>query len=314
MSKIFRSFLFKLLLTVLISIFIGYQLSKIEIKQANYSFRKILGVKQISDTKLESQIKNFLNDKNGEYGIFIKDLTPQGKRDVYINSDQVFEAASLYKLYLMAAVFQSVNDGRFTLEEELSAKLSHLRDVYGGIDTGYEHFEEGEVIAYTVREALVRVAQISDNFAALMLAEKTGWNSVQAIAEETGAIQTSIKSPISTTPEDIGLLFEKLYKGEVVSFEASEQILDMLSKSKLNNRIPAKLPKMDPSTGSGLRIAHKTGELSRVRNDAGIVFLDSSSGGPYVIVILSKNLKGEDEGVENLAEISKIVYEYYNAN
>ncbi len=307
MPRVFQSFLFKLLLTVIISIFIGYQLSKIEIKQAQYSFRKILGVKQVSDSNLEGKIKNFLQNKNGEYAIFVKDLSQDGKRDVYINSDQVFEAASLYKLYLMAAVYKGVNDGRFNLDEELSAKLSHLINVYGSVDTGYEQFEETEVIEYSVREALVRVAEISDNFAALMLAEKTGWNSVQAIAEETGAMQTQIKSPISTTAEDIGLLFEKLYKGEIVSFEASEQILDMLSKSKLNNRIPAKLP-------DNVKISHKTGELSRVRNDAGIVFLDSSSGGPYVIVLLSKNLKGEDKGAENLSEISRIVFDYYSAD
>lgn len=313
MPRIFGSFLFKLILTVLVSIFIGFQLAKIDLgligvdfKETQHSFRKILGVeaKKQTDGRLQSRIEEFLRDKDGDYAVLVKDLKPEGRRNVLINSDRVFEAASLYKVFLMGAVFEKVYQGKLTLESGISAKLTHLDQVLGGRDFGYEQFDDSEIIEYSVGEALQRVASISDNFAAIMLAEKIGWGSIQAFAEESGATSTSIKSPITTSAEDIGLLFEKLYKGEIVSIEASEQILDMLSKSKLNSRIPAKLPE-------DIKIAHKTGELSRVRNDAGIVFLE---GNPYAIVMMSQNLKGEDEGVENLAEISKIVYEYYNAN
>lgn len=304
MPSIFGSFLFKLILTVIISIFIGTQLAKIEFKQYQYSFRKILGVEVKGDPKLESQIQNFLQGKNGDYAILVKDLKPEGKRNVYIRSDEKFEAASLYKLFLMAATYQAVSNGKLTLSTQISAKLSHLRDVLGVVDFGYEGFDDQEIIEYNVEEALGRVATISDNFAAIMLAEKIGWSNVQAFADQIGAQETTIKNPITTSAQDIGLILEKLYKGEVVSFEASEAILNSLSKSKLNSRIPAKLPE-------GLRVAHKTGELSRVRHDAGIVFLDPPAGGPYIIVLMSQNLKGEDDGVENLAEVSKIVYDYY---
>jgi beta-lactamase class A len=190
------------------------------------------------------------------------------------------------------------------METQISAKLSHLDGILGGRDFGYEEFDADETIGHTVREALARVAAFSDNYAAILLAEKVGWDSIQQMADGVGATKTSIKNPIITSAEDVGLILEKLYKGEVVSLESSEQILDLLSKSQMNNRIPAKLPQ-------DIRIAHKTGELSGVRNDAGIVFLD---GNPYVIVEMSQNLTGEDEGVENLAEISKIVYDYYASN
>lgn len=310
------SFLFKLVLTVAISVFIGFQLAKIEFKETGYSFRKILGTRSENiievDRELQGKIEAFLSGKNGDYAVLVEDLKTGGTRNACINCGEKSEAASLYKLFLMAAVYQAVsNNGKLSMETEISAKMSHLKEIYGGVDSGYENFPDSEVIAYTVREALERVAGISDNYAALMLAEKVGWGSVQNMANDIGTTQTSIKSPITTSAKDTGLLLGKLYRGEVVSLNASEEILDMLTKSKLNNRIPAKLPETDPSTGSGLKIAHKTGELAGVRNDAGIVFLGAD---PYVIVMLSKNLKGEDEGVENLAEISRIVYEYYNEN
>jgi beta-lactamase class A len=307
MLSIFSSFLFKLILTVVFSVFIGFQIAKIEFKESNHSFRKILGVqeeKKMIDSELQSQIEDFLKDKDGDYAVFVKDLLPEGKRNVYINSDQTYEAASLYKLFLMAAAFESINDGEMTLETEISAKLSHLEDVLGSVDYGYQHLSSEEVATYTVMECLDRIARISDNYAAIMLAEKVGWDSIQAAADKIGASNTTIKTPISTSAEDIGLLLERIYKGEVGSFESSEQIIDLLTKAQINNRIPAKLPE-------SLKIAHKTGELSQVRNDAGIVFLE---GNPYLIVMMSKNLKGEDEAIENLAEVSKIVYDYYSSS
>lgn len=333
MSRFFGSFLFKLILTVIISIFIGFQLAKIDpgsigipfnrigigFKEYNYSFRKILGVEAKGDPELQSRIQNLLQDKQslrsgdlkeGDYAIYVKDLKPGGKRNVYINSDRVYEAASLYKLFLIAAVFDSINRGNLTLDTKISAKLSHLEAVLGSVDFGYQDLSGDEVATYTVEECLDRISRISDNYAAIMLAEKVGWGAIQDAANELGATSTTIKNPITTSAEDIGLMLEKTYNGQMVSFEASEQTIDLLAKAQINNRIPAKLPKTDPSTGSVIKIAHKTGELSQVRNDAGIVFLE---GNPYVIVLMTKNLKGEDEGIENLAEISRIVYEYYSA-
>jgi beta-lactamase class A len=307
MPRIFQSFLFKLILTVVISVFIGTQIAKIEFKEYNHSFRKILGTRQEvkpADKNLEGKIRQFLEGKEGDYAVYVKDLLPEGKRNVYINSEESFEAASLYKLFLMAAVYQAVNQGKISLDTQISAKLGHLEQVLGSVDYGYQDLSSDEVATYTVSEALDRVARISDNYAAIMLAEKVGWGSLQTAADDAGATNTQIKTPISTSAEDIGLLLEKVYKGEVVSLESSEGIIDLLTRAQINNRIPAKLPKE-------VKVAHKTGELSQVRNDAGIVFLN---GNPYVIVLMTKNLKYEDRAIEDLAEVSKIVYDYYASN
>lgn len=306
MPSILRSFLFKLILTVLISIFIGFQLAKVELKESNHSFRKILGVeKKIKeDNQLKTQINSFLQGKDGNYAVYVKDLKPEGRRNVLINSNESYDAASLYKLYLMAATYMAIDRGEITMETEISAKLSHLEEVLGSVDYGYQHLSSDEVATYTIRECLDRIARVSDNYAAIMLAEKVGWGKVQEAAELMGATNTSIKTPISTSAQDVGMLLEKIYKGEMVSFEQSDDMISFLAAAQVNNRIPALLPKE-------VKVAHKTGELSQVRNDAGIVFLQ---GNPYVIVMMSKDLKGEDEGIENLAQISKIVYDYYASN
>ena len=252
--------------------------------------------------------------KDGEYAIYIEDLTDgekYGLRDL-----DTFPAASLYKLYLMAAVLKEVENGNLRLDQNVSRKKSYLVERFGGVDFGYEDIPEDDVIGYSVEEALTRVGRISDNFASIILADKIGWEKLQEMADLSGAQNTSIEDPISTSALDIGEFFKKLYKREIISGNVSDGIIKYLELNQLNNRIPAGLPE-------DAKVIHKTGELGRVRNDAGIVWLNSTPGESpsttlgtseptpgvssraYVIVLMSKDLKDEDEGVETLAKISK---------
>lgn len=253
---------------------------------------------------LSKVVNDNLAGKEGEYAVYIKDLSDAdligADREVYsLRGSEIFPAASLYKLFLMAAVLKEIENGRLKMEDRVSGSKDHLTEVLGSVDFGYENAPEE--IEYTVEVAMQRVGRVSDNFASLMLAEKIGWERVQKVADELGAFQTTIKSPISTSAADIGRFFEQLYKGEVVSARVSEQIIEFLSLNQLDNRIPAKLPE-------DVKVVHKTGELSRIRHDAGIVYLEDR---PYILVIMSKELEDEDEGVENMAKLSKDIYDYF---
>lgn len=247
--------------------------------------------------ELSKIIGDNLPTNNGQYAVYVEDLRDG---EVYsLRSSDIFPAASLYKIFLLAAVLKELEDGRLKLEDRISSKKDHLVEVFGEVDFGYE--EAPEIIDYTVEETLQRVGRISDNFAAIILVEKIGWDKVQRMASDLGAKNTTIKEPIQTSAEDIAWFFKKLYQGRIVSPAVSGKIADYLSLSKINDRIPAKLPK-------DVKLIHKTGELSRVRHDGGIVYLKDR---PYVIVLMSKDLKYEDEGGETLVRISKEVYEYF---
>lgn len=249
-----------------------------------------------------SRIVNSSLPAEGTYAVYIENLNSGEKYSLH--EQEIFPAASLYKLFLVAAVLEEVDSGKLTLESEVSASKEYLTNKFGGVDFGYE--QAPDQISYSVEEAMQRVGRVSDNFAAIMLSDKVGVNKLQLLAERLGTTATSLKEPPSTTASDIALFFRKLYKDEVVSASVSAKITEVLSLNQLNNRIPAKLPKE-------VKIVHKTGELSRVRHDAGIVYLASQGDAlrAYVIVLLSKDLKYEDEGVETLAQISKEVYEYF---
>lgn len=255
-----------------------------------------------------------LSGKQGHYAIYVENLSTQEKYG--FNESEILPSASLYKVFLIAAVIEKIENNELTLEDTVTSSKKHLEDVFGGTDFGYE--DAPETIDYTIDEALTRVGRISDNFAAIMLAEKIGWDNVQIQADKIGAANTKIKSPITTTAYDIGTFFKKLYLGEVVSASGSQKIIEYLSLNQLNNRLPAQLPE-------GIKIVHKTGELSRVRHDAGIIYCCSTqaetqdptnkniNSQPYVIVVMSKDLQYEDDGVETIASISKDVYEYFKS-
>jgi beta-lactamase class A len=99
------------------------------------------------------------------------------------------------------------------------------------------------------------------------------------------------------------LVFEKIARGEAVSPEASEAMVKILLDQKFNDIIPAQLPK-------DVKVAHKTGWITGLHHDSGIVMLPN--GKKYVLVLLSKELKDEKAGVEALATVSKMIYDYTN--
>ncbi len=306
--------LFIIVVVVLLAKFSGVSASK------TYRFDFSRGFNlEASDSKLQEIINRNLQGVEGNFAVVVENLA--GEERFNLSANEVYPAASLYKLVLMAAVLKEIESGGMKMEDTVSASKDHLTDVLGSVDFGYE--EVSGNIEYTVEEALTRVGRISDNFAAIMLTEKLRKSApgdlLTGMVTELNMKDTNLNPKgdefITTTASDVALYFEKLYRGQVVSKTASDKIIGLLALSKINNRIPAGLPK-------DTVVIHKTGELSRIRHDGGIVFLEdpgkvsSESATPkkaYLLVILSKELKYEDEAVEAMVGISKQVWEYFSS-
>lgn len=306
--------LFIIVVIVLLAKFSGVSASK------SYRFDFSKGIDMdVTDNNLREIVEGNLEGVEGDFAVLIENMA--GEEKYSMAADELFPAASLYKLVLLATVLREVEGGSIKMGDKVSSSKAHLTSVYGSVDFGYED-ASGE-IEYTVEEALTRIGRISDNFAAIMLAEKLRGGLVSdplvAMALELGMESTNLNPPgdefITTTASDVAVFFRKLYAGRVVSKTVSDKVTGFLALSKINDRIPVGLP-------DEVKVIHKTGELPRIRNDAGIVYLPGSanestaSTAPpktYLIVLLSKNLKYEDKGVEALAKISKEVYEYFSS-
>ena len=83
--------------------------------------------------------------------------------------------------------------------------------------------------------------------------------------------------------------------GSLINPSTSNEMVEILKNQVYKDIIPKYLP-------DNVKVAHKTGWISGVRHDSGIVFLEN--GKKYVLILLSKNLDDDIEGAEFLAKIS----------
>lgn len=248
---------------------------------------------------LREVVSKALEGTKGTYSISIKNLkTSEGYN---LNEHREYDAGSLYKLWVMAAVFQRIQDGNLKEDEELSQSISELNRKFS-IDEEAAELTEGG-ITMTVSQALNQMITISHNYAALLLTEEIGLSKVKAFLEQNSFKESKVgvsgEAP-TTTSADMAVFMEKLYKGEVVSKEYSDKMLELLKKQKLNDKLPKDLP-------DDVVVAHKTGEIDYFTHDGGIVYSDK---GDYVIVVLSQS-ESPAGAEDRIAELSKAVYDYF---
>ena len=125
---------------------------------------------------------------------------------------------------------------------------------------------------------------------------------------KTPAFTGGLEENDETSPRDVGKMLELLYTGKWVNREADDQALSIMKLCQTNSRIPKFLP-------PGTSVAHKTGSIDRVANDAGIVY---TANGDYILALFyNGNTASEEEyltnsnyliGEELLASISRDIY------
>jgi hypothetical protein len=144
---------------------------------------------------------------------------------------------------------------------------------------------------------------VSSNSAAEMLTEQVGGSAkVTADAVAFGAQQTEITDTLAfTSPADVGRLLEAIAARKLVSPSASDQMFQLLLAQQANDRLPLPLP-------LSVRVAHKTGELVNLRNDAGIV---DAPHGAYVVVAMVSNAPSEGDAAATIVDLSRAVYAYF---
>ncbi len=252
---------------------------------------------------LKAIVENALEGTTADYGISIINL--KTGEEYFYNEHAKFESASLYKLWIMAVIYKWIDEGKLSLDEKLTQDVKTLNERFK-LDEEVAEQKEG-TISYTVREALDLMIAKSDNYAALLLALKVRLSAVQVFLNEYGLMDSKVgtASPSAsptTTSFDTSMFFNKLYNGEFSSPQNTSEMISLLKRQVLNDKLPKNLPK-------NTVVAHKTGELDGFSHDAGIVY---SPGADYIIVVLSKstNPKGADERIVN---ISKEVYDYFNS-
>jgi beta-lactamase class A len=238
--------------------------------------------------KERKALEEMLKPLRGTYGIYFQDLS--SKDILTINAKKQFTAASLIKLPVMLTLYREAEAGRVNLDTVYKLQEGDRRGGAGSLQyktAGYE---------ITYRKLAELMGKQSDNTAFNILSRILGEGKIQTVIDSLGMKQTDFVEKL-TTPEDMGIFFERLYRGRVVTDRSREEILGFLTDTIWEERIPAGLPK-------GIKTAHKIGSETRVVSDAGIVFAEK----PFILAILSQEVN-EIEANKALVEITKKIYE-----
>lgn len=247
-------------------------------------------------TGIDRVIEDSIGQTDGTYSIIVINMKTH---EVYSqNPDRIYQSASLYKLWVMANVYQMLNEGTLEKDAVLKDSVENLNRSFQ-IASSEAELTTGEIHA-TVIEALTKAITLSDNYSALLLTKKIGVSTLNKFIKTIGLNSSKTGIPPTTSASDIALFYTKLYNHQLISEQSSQEMIDLLKKQAINDRIPKYLPE-------GIEVAHKTGELGSFKHDAGIVF---TPNGDYILVMLSET-NDPKIAAEKMAEVSKQIFYHY---
>lgn len=232
------------------------------------------------------------------------------------NADHYFHAASTMKLAVLLGVFRQVDREELSLESPV-----HVRNRFTSIvnqepfmlDLGrdadpdvYGHL--GKTL--TVRELAYWMITKSSNLATNLLVDVVGIQIVQQAldeleidgvrvlrgVEDQRAFENNLNNEV--TANGLLKMLRLIADGRAYSQKACDAMLEILLDQQYRSGIPAGLPK-------AARVAHKTGNISTVHHDAGIVYLEGRK--PYVLVILTQFGTDQSRGTA-VADVSRDIF------
>ena len=227
---------------------------------------------------------------SGVYAFYVYDLTSGVSYGIH--QEEMFQAASLIKLPVLAALYMESEAHRIQLTSEYSLREE---DKIGGSGS-LQYAEEGSV--YTFAELAELMGKESDNTAFGIVRNRLGDKKINSVIDTLGMHDTSL-SENQTTPSDIGRFFRKLWEARLISRESPNEILDHLTDTIYENHLAAGIPDDVPT-------AHKYGREVHIVNDAGIVLSEN----PFVVVIMAKGVV-ESEADDVFPTLSTLLFEYH---
>ena len=238
-------------------------------------------------------------------------------------AERVFHAASTIKLAILLALFRAVELGRTRLGDHLHVRNRFRSQMDGlpfflepdrdGDPELYKHVGRTASLSSLAETMIVRSSNLATNllldhltvsFVAetLAAADLGSLRCVRGVEDEA-AFAHGLNNQVTSS----GLLafLRQVEEARILSSTSRERMFDILFQQRFNTMIPAGLP-----DSAKARVAHKTGEISTVCHDAGIVFLPNRA--PYILVVLTEyasagNANGRHKTV---AAISAAVYDF----
>ncbi len=263
---------------------------------------------------LEARVRQIISASGAEVAVAYRTL--DGSRELLIDPDTPFHAASTMKVPVMIELFRQAHEGRLSLDDRLPIRNEFHSLVDGSTFTlSVGDDSDAEVYAavgqtLTLRQLCEAMITVSSNFAANLLIEKLGVTNIQHTVKALGGDGMQVLRGVedqkafdlglnnTTTAPGLLVLLQRIAHGTAVDAPSDAAMIEILKRQKFNDAIPAGVP-------AGTSVAHKTGTITRIHHDAAIVYAPR----PYVLVLLVRGIADQKKSAALMAELSKAVYE-----
>lgn len=270
--------------------------------------------------RLQGNIERITRSVNAKWGIYIRCV--ETGEEIALSADETMDTMSVIKIPLMVEVFRQIEAGKFALSDRVTLKESDKRPGTGVIRS----LDPGATL--TIKDLITLMIIVSDNTATDMLYEKVGgvepvnklmqsyglssikatgtadvWFKAIAAEPDRWKFHTEGKTPFGlSSPRDMGKLLEKIHKGEAVSKQASEQMLQIMRGQVYSSRLPKYV--------TGFRVPHKTGDfLPYIGNDVGIL---ESQTRHVIIAVFTARHNGIGPNLEDaIARVAEQVANFF---
>ena len=240
--------------------------------------------------------------------------------ELHYNSDRWYHAASTIKVPILLGVFAAIDRGDLLPHSRVHVRnrfLSVVENVPFRVESGRDansavHAAIGKMMR--VDELAYHMITTSSNLATNLLLGVIGPESVNETlrqldlddglelrrgVEDELAYEHQINNRV--TADGLLRVLVMLAEGKAFSPALSRRMMDILHGQEFNQGIPARLPK-------GARVAHKTGEISTIAHDAGVIYLPKRK--PYALVVLTEWDPATSGRSRTIAAISHAIYEF----
>src|SRR5215510_3905780 len=265
------------------------------------SFQHSGSVAACAPDDLEKRIDELIRASGAEtVGVACHDL--QSRRELLINPDVSFHAASTMKVPVMMEVYRQAAARKLRFDQRLSIKNDFV-SLADGSHYSLSGESDSEQSLYkrigqteTIRELVRLMITVSSNLATNLLMERVTPESVMDLMHAIGANDIRVLRGVedgkafqkglnnTTTARDLMIIMRVIAERSAVSPKASDEMIKVMLDQKFNEGIPAGLP-------PGSRVSHKTGSITRVNHDAAIVYPPDRK--PYVLVVLTRGIEDE---------------------
>lgn len=265
------------------------------------------------DKHLQRQLEDLVKSFKGQVGIYVKNI--KSNKIASINADTLFPTASMIKIPILIGVMDKMNKEELEYHQMLTYKDSLL---YAGVDIlgSYKNNEQIEL-----SKVIMLMLTMSDNTASLWLQSLAdGGKRINEILDSSGFKNTRVNSRTpgreinrsqfgwgQTTPYEMAFLFEKIYRGQIISDSISKRMLRLMGRDFWDEEAISEIP-------STIFVAAKSGAVDESRSETLLVMAPEN---PYIFSICTKNIKDTSWKTDNEAwlltrKVSKLLWNYYS--